>query len=102
MSEWKQLEDMLRGLIHGEHSSISLTFNDGNGPNYMSVREFDETEFGAGDWVSEEERQRAYETNACWRLQWYPYTPVGFSSIQASSLEAIGKAVANMLEEPQT
>jgi hypothetical protein len=93
-SETAKLDEFLRSLVKGEHSSISLTWNDGNGPNYMSVKEFDETEFGHSDWVSEEERQRAYEANSCWRLQWYPDTPVGFHSLQASSLEALIEAVA--------
>ncbi len=41
------------------------------------------------DWVSEEEKQRAYETQELWELQWYPNTPIGSHIFYASSLEAL-------------
>jgi len=69
-------------------ASLHLTHND-HLSNYMTVQEDDESPIGGGDWVSEAERDKAYEANEMWQLQWYPETPVGFCIIKASSLEAI-------------
>ena len=85
------LETQLLALLKGEYSSLHLTFNDGNAPNYMTVRQWVEegpTDF-QNDWISEEEKQKAMETNRMWSLQWYPDTPVGSYSVSASSLPAL-------------
>jgi len=87
------LEAALLGLIRGEHSSIHLTYNDGNGPNYETVAEEEEGGHGHGRWISEEERQKAMRENSKWVLQWYPVTPVGFYAIAASSLPALFKYI---------
>jgi len=49
----------------------------------------------AGDWVSPEEREKAFESQELWTVQWYPQTPVGFNYLQASSLEALLEAIAH-------
>ena len=90
----QEIEATLRGLLKGEHSSLHLTFNDGNGPNYMSVEEWLQSGSDA-DWVSEDERATAIATNSMWELQWYPQTPVGSHLIAASSLTAIFNYLAN-------
>lgn len=41
------------------------------------------------DWVSEEQKQKAIDTNECWTLQWYPETPVGFNLASASDLDVL-------------
>ena len=82
------IEMLLRSLLKGEHSSLTLSFNAASGPNYSTVREMDETD-GLGEWVSDEERGRAYDLNSEWVLQWYPDTPTGFHAIRASSLPAL-------------
>lgn len=86
-----RLETYLRSLLHNEHSSIHIGFNDTSGPNYQSVKEGDDDSHPSmrRDWISEEERQKGYETNSCWTLQWYPDSPVGFNSFSASSLAAL-------------
>lgn len=90
------VERRLRSLISGEFSSLTLSFNDMNGPNYESVRKTLEGGFETDlvDFVSEVEASRAAEMNSHWRLQWYPRTPVGFNNLDASSLEAIADALA--------
>lgn len=90
----EDLEARLRALLNGEFSSLSLSFNDGNGPNYVSVREEVETfPCDSDDWVSDEERERGMALNRKWKLHWYPDTPVGSYSMSASSLEALFAAV---------
>lgn len=87
----EELDAALRGLLKGEHSALHLTFNDGNGPNYMSVGEWLESG-GPGcktDWISEEERTKGIATNSMWELQWYPETPIGSYRLAASSLPAL-------------
>ncbi len=86
------IEAKLRGLLKGEHSSLILSFNDASGPKYSTVKEMDE-DGGHGDWVSDEERDRAYAANSEWVLQWYPDTPIGFYAIRASSLSALFAAI---------
>ena len=89
-----ELEDALLGLMKGEHSSLSISLNDQNGPNYMTVKEAIEQSdmFDAGDWSSEEERQKAIATNRAWTVHWYPDTPVGFYAVHASTLAAAVEA----------
>lgn len=84
------MEDGLRSLLNGEHTSVSLSFNEINGPNYQTAKDFlkDNPEDDT-DWVSAEERAKAIEENSIWRLQWYPDTPVGFYVVHASSLLAL-------------
>jgi hypothetical protein len=86
----EELEIALLGLLKGQHSNLTISYNDENGPNYMTVREY--VEQGMSDqqeWLSEAERQRAMELNQMWTLQWYPNTPVGFHWLSASSLPAL-------------
>ena len=44
-------------------------------------------------WVSEEEKQKAIDTDEMWELQWYPDTPIGSHTLVASTLEAIRAAL---------
>lgn len=86
--DYSDLENALRNLLKGENSSIHLTFND-HKSNYVSVA--DEIARGDwhGDWISEEEKQRAIATDRAWTLQWYPDTPIGFYACSASTLSAL-------------
>ena len=94
-----ELETKLLGLLKGEHSSLSLSFNDQVGPNYCTVAEGIELGmFDSSRWASEEEKQRAVETNRAWTLHWYPDTPNGFCAVSASSLEAVVAAVLESVE----
>lgn len=69
-------------LAHNEHKSY-----------YRTVAEAVEREdFGYKDWVSEEQKAKAIETNECWTLQWYPHTPVGFCLLSAADLDVLLEA----------
>lgn len=98
-NDFAGLEAMLRSLMKGEFSSLTIGFNDSNAPNYNTVKAYLEGwPDGADhtDWVSEEERAKAIETNSWWNAHWYPDTPVGFCSISASSLPALLTALAEI------
>lgn len=88
MREYAELEKRLRALLNSENSSIHLTFND-HKSNYVTVAEEIAHGDWHGDWISEEEKQKAIETDRAWTLQWYPDTPVGFYACSASTLEAL-------------
>lgn len=81
----EELESILLGLLKGQHSSLRISFNEDNGPNYQTVAECADDHY----WVSEEEKQKGSDTNRMWEIQWYPDSPVGSHSIAASSLEAL-------------
>ncbi|MBP2494684.1 hypothetical protein ABID82_007195 [Methylobacterium sp. PvP062] len=87
-----ELETLLKSLLKGEFSSLTISFNDSNAPNYSTVQKHAEgwpDWDNHTDWVSDEERARAIETNSWWNVHWYPDTPVGFCSISASTLPAL-------------
>lgn len=83
------LEQKLLALLKGEHSSLTLSFNDGNAPNYMTVAQWLEDHDEQHEWVSPEEREKAVATNRMWALHWYPDTPIGFFCCAASSLSVL-------------
>lgn len=90
------MEEFLKSLLKGEHSSLTLSFNDMSAPNYATVKEFHDNwslDNAPYDWISNEEKEKAFELNSMWCLHWYPDTPVGFFSVAASSLDALLKYV---------
>jgi hypothetical protein len=95
-----ELEKMLRSLLLGNFSSLTIGFNDYHAANYVTAEGWrDEYGFYTGgkddviDWVSEEDRLAAIANNSVWTAQWYPETPNGFHVIGASSLEALLSAL---------
>jgi hypothetical protein len=58
---------------------------------YQSVRDYDIDQEGHRhyEWISDAERDKAYESNEMWTLQWYPDTPIGSYCFAASALEAL-------------
>jgi hypothetical protein len=89
----QDLETRLRSLLKGKFSSLSLSFNEETGPNYQTVEDYVTTPAPewvlTPNWVSDQEKWKAAETNSMWTLHWYPDTPIGFCYISASSIEAI-------------
>lgn len=70
-------------------ASLHLTHND-HKSYYLTVKQaIEQEDHGYSDWVSEEEKQKAIETNDCWTLQWYPNSPVGFCILSAHSLDVL-------------
>ena len=92
------LEEMLLSLLEGEHSSLHLTFNEENGPDYQSVEDLvthPRSNASEIQWISAEEKIKACKENKIWTLRWYPRTPIGFSTLSASSLSALLDRVFN-------
>jgi hypothetical protein len=69
----------------------SLTIHHNNHLDYYVTVEqaIADEDFGYCDWVSDEEKQKAIDTNEAWFIQWYPETPVGFCVMAASTLPAL-------------
>lgn len=88
--------ELFGGLVHlkGEHASVYLTLND-HTVNYKTVAQHLEDRDNY-DWVSEDSKQRAIETNRLWVLHWYPRTPISFYCIAAATL---GEIVAYLEKE---
>ena len=61
-------------LIHNEHRDV-----------YETIEQFYDSE----DFISQEEWHEAVAKDSVWVLHWYPETPIGFTRIAASTLEAI-------------
>lgn len=83
MIEWPQHKASLT-LTHNDHKSY-----------YKSVAEaIEDCDFGYQEpnWVNEEQKQKAIDTNECWTLQWYPETPVGFHLLTAADLDVLLEA----------
>ena len=84
-------------LIFPHHeASLHLTHND-HKSYYRTVEQaVEHGEHGYIDcWVSDEQRQKAIETNECWTLQWYPATPVGSCTLSAADLDVLLSAAAD-------
>lgn len=92
------MNDLIKALpllLKGEHSSLTLSFNEAHATNYMTVTDFIEAgQYDPESWVNPEEMQKSIDTNSVWTLQWYPDTPIGFYTLRASSLDVLLKAVA--------
>ena len=72
-------------------AGLTLSHNDHKGSYYTIKEAIEHENFGMRDfdWVSEEQKQKAIDTDECWTLQWYPDTPVGFFVKSAADLEAL-------------
>jgi hypothetical protein len=76
-----------------EHkASLHLTHNEHKGYYLTVAQAVERQDHGYNNWVSEEQKQKAIETNECWYLQWYPETPVGFCILAAADLDVLLKA----------
>lgn len=90
--------ELLKQLLKGDYSSLTIGYNDEHSCNYTDAQGWHDKwgMYGADqtrdecriDWASEEERLRAIRENSVWIIQWYPHTPVGFYCVGASTFEA--------------
>lgn len=69
-------------LTHNEHLNYYRTVA-------QSIKQGDP---GYQDWVSDEQKTKAIETNDCWFIQWYPHTPGGFHILAAADLDVLLEA----------
>lgn len=110
MDAVERVETLLRELLKGEHSSLTIGFNDLHACNYQTARQWSEemgdmdgsqTYNDLRDWVSPEEREKALATNSVWSLHWYPNTPIGFNELLASSFSALITGLTRLTSSDQ-
>jgi hypothetical protein len=88
------VESLLKGLLRGEFSELSISFNE-HASSYLTVEKAIEYgDYERVQWISDGERAKAIELNSVWVLQWYPDTPIGSHTIGASTLTACLEFVA--------
>lgn len=78
--EWPKHEASLH-LTHNQHKAYYMTVA-------QSIEQ-DDHGYQEDCWVSQEQKQKAIDTNECWTIQWYPDTPVGFCILSAADLDAL-------------
>lgn len=81
--KWPKHEASLH-LTHNQHKAYYYTVAE-------SVQDEDHG-YGSDCWASEEQKQKAIETNDCWMLQWYPNNPTSCFIVAAADLEVLLKA----------
>lgn len=75
--------------------SLSLVHNEHN-MYYQTVKEaIDDDNHGYEDWISEEQKQKAIDSNECWYIQVYPYSPNQFYTYAAADLDKLMEFIIN-------
>lgn len=82
--------DCSLSLTHNQHKDYYMTVIE-------AIRDQDHG-YRIGNWVSDEQQQKAIDTNDYWTLQWYPKTPNTFHIVSAADLDVLLAHV--MKEEP--
>lgn len=71
------------------HLSLSIDHNR-HKCYYQSVEQsINDDEHGYDFWVSEDQKQKAIETDECWLIQIYPKTPIGSYTVASCDLDAL-------------
>jgi len=73
-------------------AGLALRHNDHLGVYETVQQQIDDEHCDYRNWVSEEQKQKAIDTNDCWTLHWYPNTPVGFYTLAAADLDILLQA----------
>lgn len=72
-------------LVHNEHRGY-----------YQRLEEWlEDMNARPDEWAAPDQREKALATDSCWRLQWYPHTPVGFNVLYAADLDVLLAAAAD-------
>lgn len=70
-----------------KHVSLTLEHN-GHKAVYETVQQYNDS-ISNIHWVPGDSRQRAYDANDMWCVQWYPDTPVAYCSVYGHTIEEI-------------
>jgi hypothetical protein len=62
---------------------------------YQTAKQFIEEEYVKAAFLSQDEIDKAIETDEIWSVQWYPDTPIGSCMLYASTLDVIFKHIQN-------
>jgi len=99
----EDLEKTLVGLLKGEFSSLTISFNEESACNYKTVEKYLKNPHNdlscVENWVSENEMTLAIKNNSMWTAHWYPDTPNGFYVLHASTLEALIQVLKDFQSE---
>ena len=88
------IETRLKAILHGEFSSLTISFND-HASNCCDVATaIDDELYDHADWVSQEEKERALAENSAWMIIWWPHGRTSHCGVVASTLAACIDAAA--------
>lgn len=78
-----------------EHMSFELRHNP-HKADYYSISEYLDIYVGEGaTWASDDQRQKALDTNELWEATWHPATPIGSCMLVACDLSALLAVLEN-------
>lgn len=88
--EAKTLAEALMAVLPRHDAGLEIEHNS-HKENYETVRDAFGPRPGRSEpqWVSERDRELAFETDEVWEAFWYPRTPVGSCYVAAHTLEAL-------------
>lgn len=81
--------ETLASLFPAHKASLHLDHNDHLSYYQTAAQWIADHRSGDWTWASDEQRQKAIDTNEVWTLQWYPRTPIGSICIAAADLDAL-------------
>jgi len=106
------MDEVKAALCKGEHSSLTISWNDDNGPNYTTVREVLDRDAAQDDdyrYYREDsfvggvnDMAVCAETNSVWTAHYYPQTPVGFCVLHASTFEKLFDGLVALAQAEHT
>lgn len=70
------------------HKAELILSHNSNKTMYQSVQDYTD-HADAEEWVNEEQKLKAYETQDYWELHWWPDTPVGSYQLLAADLDVL-------------
>jgi hypothetical protein len=76
-------------------AGLILTHNDHKNVYQTVAQSIERKDHCFRNWVSEEQKQKAIDTNDCWSIQWYPKSPIGSYSMVAADLDVLLEAACN-------
>lgn len=83
-----ELPNGFKSMFPRHKASLHLTHNQ-HKAYYETIEEYQGNFDWEDDWVSDEQRKKALETQELWELQWYPDTPIGSYKIMGADLDAV-------------
>lgn len=94
MSTLRELAAAVEALLPAHACGCYIEHN-ANRDVYETVRQaWEGAQWKPPEFRSEDQKQRAFDTNEVWVLRWYRTTPVGFSAIAAPTLAELLEWIA--------
>jgi hypothetical protein len=98
------LDEIKNALCKGKYSCLVINWNDGNGPNYQSVKDLIEEQdqyYGdVEDFIGGvDEMDECKRLNSIWTAHWYPNTPIGFCHFHTSTYAKLHAELERLAKE---